>query len=314
MTEGQRTEPEAIFIVGASRSGTSLMRTILERSERIAIARENHFLGHLRASEGARFYFRRAGDLGANETVHAIVDMIYSGDFQRRSRWRELSIFWRWLVDNVPRDEMERRLLGAERSERGMFAAFLRAYADKLGRPIMGEKTPAHLAYVDTLLEWFPNGRVVHMLRDPRAVYVSDLRRRRNKLRRPYSWLAWLPGLLPLVILVQTSMVWRGAVGRHFKYQARYADRYRLVRFEDLVRQPLETLSGLYEFLGVEMPADPTNVKVVSQGFRGGEEGLDAAAADRWREHVSPLARRMLELLLRGPMRKVGYLGEASAD
>ena len=36
------------------------MRTILERSPRIAIARENHFVGHLRENEGARYYFRRA--------------------------------------------------------------------------------------------------------------------------------------------------------------------------------------------------------------------------------------------------------------
>ncbi len=205
-------EPEAIFIVGASRSGTSLMRTLLERSDRIALARENHFLGHLRESEGARYYFRRAGDPRDDETMRSIARMIYSGDFQRQSRWREVSTFWRWLIENVPQDEMERRLLAAERTERGMWVAFLRAYADRLGRPIIGEKTPAHLAHVATLLEWFPDARVVHMLRDPRGVYVSDLRRRRNKLRKPYSWFAKVPGLLPLTILFQTAVVWRGVV------------------------------------------------------------------------------------------------------
>ncbi|MEP7159190.1 MAG: sulfotransferase [Chloroflexota bacterium] len=300
-------EPEAVFIVGASRSGTSLMRTLLELSGRMAIARENHFIGHLRESEGARFYFRRAGDLTNDETLSRITEMIYGGEFERSSRWREVSTFWHWLVSNVPRDDMERRLLAAERTERGLFVAFLRAYADSKERPIIGEKTPPHLAYVDTLLEWFPDGRVVHMLRDPRAVYVSDLRRRRNKLRKPYSWFAKLPGLLPLVILVQTALVWRGAVKRHFDYQRRFPERYQLVRFEDLVREPRQTLSGLYHFLGVAMPDDPMNVKVVSQGFRGGEQGLDAAAANRWREHISGLSRRLLELLLRGPMRRVGY-------
>src|SRR5438067_2076805 len=190
------TEPEAIFIVGASRSGTTLMRTILERSPRIAIARENHFVGHLRESEGARYYFRRVGDLHDDDVVRKIVELIYSGDFQRRSRWREVSPFWRWLAGNVAQADMTARLLATDRTERAVWAAFLRAYADKQGRPIMGEKTPAHVAYVDTLLSWFPNGRVVHMIRDPRAVFVSDLRRRRGKLRKPYSWIARVPGLL----------------------------------------------------------------------------------------------------------------------
>jgi hypothetical protein len=301
------SEPEAIFVVGASRSGTTLMRHLLELSHRIALAPENHFLGHLRRSEGARYYFRRAGDLKSDETIRRITEMLYSGEFQRRSRWREVSPFWRWLIANVPREETERRLLAAERDERGLFVAFLRTWADAKVRPIMGEKTPAHLAYVDTLLEWFPDGRVVHMIRDPRAVYVSDLRRRRNRVTRPYSWFAKLPGLLPLIILLQTSVVWRGAVARHSSYQKRYPERYRLVRFEDLVRQPDETLGALYAFLGVALPANPTDVSVTSRGFSEGEHGLDAAAADRWRKHIGRGARRFLEFVLRGPMRRIGY-------
>jgi hypothetical protein len=310
MTSPERlpSEPEAIFVVGASRSGTTLMRNILERSPRIALARENHFLGHLRASEGARYYFRRAGDLASDESVRRVVEMIYSGDFQRRSRWRELSPFWRWLVDNFARDELERRLLAAERTERGMYATFLRAYADSQGRPVMGEKTPAHLAYVDTLLDWFPNGRVVHMIRDPRAVYVSDLRRRRSKPRKPYSWLARVPGLLPAVMLVQTTWVWRGAALRHARYQKCYPSRYKLVRFEDVVKNPDETLPPVFEFLGVEVPPDPTNVRVMARGFRWGEQGLDAEAADRWRGHIGAIANGWLRLLLGGQMRRLGYV------
>jgi hypothetical protein len=304
------SEPEAIFIVGTGRSGTSLMRTLLERSPRIAIARESHYVGHLREREGARFYFHRVGDFSDDATMRGIVDLIYSGEFARRSRWREPSTFWRWLVDNVPRDDMERRLLAAERTDRGLFVAFMRAYADSIGgRPVMGEKTPAHLAYVATLLDWFPNARIVHMLRDPRAVYVSDLRRRRNKLRKPYSWIAKLPGALRLVILLNVSWGWRSAVRRHARYEKAYASRYRMVRFEDMVTRPDEILSALYKFLDVEMPPDATDVKVVSQGFRAGEKGLDAGAADRWRQHIGRFEKRWLELVLRRPMQVVGYRG-----
>ncbi|HYI22255.1 MAG TPA: sulfotransferase [Candidatus Limnocylindrales bacterium] len=300
-------EPEAIFIVGAARSGTTLMRNILERSPRIAIARENHFLGHLRASEGARHYFRRAGDLASDDTIRRIVEMIYSGEYQRQSRWREVSIYWRWLVENVPQSELEARLLAGDRTERGLFAAFLRTYADWQGRPVMGEKTPAHLGWVDTLIEWFPDCRVVHMIRDPRGVYVSDLRRRRAKLRKPYSWLAKVPGMLSLVLLLQSTWVWRGAAKRHFTYEKRYPKHYKLVRFEDVVTSPDETLGGLFAFLGVEAPPDPTNVKVMARGFKWGEEGLDADAADRWREHIGSLGNRWLWLTLGGYMRRFGY-------
>lgn len=301
------TEPEAIFVVGVSRSGTTLLRKILEKSDRIAIAPENHFVGHVLPTEGARFYFRRLGELADDDTVRQIVDLIYSGGFQRQSRWREISPFWRWLIRDVPRAEAESRLLAAERSERGLMAALMRMYADHHGRPVMGEKTPAHLAFTDTLLEWFPNGRVVHMLRDPRAVYVSDSHRRRGNPRPPYSWMMRVPLLFQAVMLIQTTLAWAGAVRRHAGFQKRHAGRYTLLRFEDLVERPAEVLPGLFDFLGVEMPDDATGVEVVSRGFRVGEQGLDAGAASRWREHINPYAERFLRFFLGRPMRRMGY-------
>ena len=119
-------EPEAIFIVGVSRSGTTLTRRILDKHSRIGIATENHFLGHLLAWEGTRHYFRRLGDPRRDAVVRAMVELIYSGELQRRSRLRELSPDGRWLTSKVPREDLERYLLASDRSERGLFEAFLR--------------------------------------------------------------------------------------------------------------------------------------------------------------------------------------------
>jgi hypothetical protein len=306
----QAGEPEAIFVVGASRSGTTLMRNLLGRSDRIGLAPENHFVGHVVDREGARHYFRRLGDLADDATIRQLVEFIYSGEYQRRSRVREISPYWRWLIESVQRDDLERRLLAAERTERGVFAALLRTYADSSGRPIMGEKTPAHLGYVDTLLEWFPRARVLHMIRDPRAVYVSDSHRRRAKRRRPYSLLMRVPLLFQSVLLVQTALIWRGAARRHFEYQARYPEQYLLVRFEDVVGRPEETLGEVFAFLGVAMPENLSVTRVFAHGLASdgaGESGIDPAAADRWRGHIGPFANRLLSLLLKGWMKRLGY-------
>ncbi len=70
-------EPEAIFVVGVPRSGTTLMRAMLDTSDRISIARENHFMGHVFGRRGARHFFRKAGeDLNDDATIRKIVDMI----------------------------------------------------------------------------------------------------------------------------------------------------------------------------------------------------------------------------------------------
>jgi hypothetical protein len=306
---GKRTGgPEAIFIVGVSRSGTTLMRRVLDSSSHIGIATENHFLGHLLEREGARHYFHRLGDLHDDATVRRLVDHIWSGDFQRRSRLREVSPYWRWLTRTVDRTEFEARVLASDRTDRGLFEILMRTYADSKGRSIIGEKTPAHLAYVDTLLEWFPDARVVHMLRDPRAIYVSELRRRRSRPESvPYRQLVHVPPLFSTFVLQQVVWVWRRAIDQHRDYGRRFPDRYTAVRFEDVVRDPRPTLEGLFSFLGVEMEEAVLEQKVVSKGAKVGQSGFDAQAAERWRKDISPRAERWITARLGKRMAEVGY-------
>ena len=301
-------EPEAIFIVGVSRSGTTLMRRVLDKHSRVGIATENHYLGHLLAWEGTRHYFRRLGDLRDDAAVRALVELIYSGELQRRSRLRELSPYWRWLTSRVPGEDIEAYLLASDRSERGVFEAFLRIYADRRGKAVMGEKTPAHLAYVETLLEWFPDGRVVHCMRDPRAVYVSELRRRaEHAVGFPYRQLAAVPELLAWFVLLEVVWAWARAVHRHRQLQGRYPDRYRLLRFEDLVSEPADTLEDLCACLGLEVEPRMLEQQVTSRGARVGAAGFDAGAADRWQEAIEPGARAAIELLLGRRLAEMGY-------
>jgi len=294
--------------VGVSRSGTTLMRRILDKHSRVGIATENHYLGHLLAWEGARVYFRRVGDLRDDGTVRALVELIYSGELQRQSRIRELSPYWRWLTGKVPREDIEAYLLASDRTERGIFEAFLRIYADRRGKAIIGEKTPAHLAYVETLLEWFPDGRVVHCMRDPRAIFVSELRRRSEVATGfPYRQLALVPALMERFVLLQVVWAWASAVNRHRTLCRRYPERYRMVRFEDLVAEPGDTLVGLCHFLGVEPEARMYEQRVTSKGAHVGEAGFDAGAADRWRSRIGVGAKSAIELLLGRRLREMGY-------
>lgn len=284
------------------------MRRILDKHSRIGIADENHYLGHLLPGQGARHDFRRAGDLRGDDAIRRLVARIYSDEFQRGSRLRESSPFWRWLARRVPPADLERRLLEGERSERGVFTAVLRAYADRRHKAIIGEKTPAHIRWVDTLLEWYPTARVVHMVRDPRAVYRSEVKRRNARAESlPYRWLVKAPFLMRSFILLEVVWAWADAVARHRSLSRRYPDSYRMVRFEDLVREPQPEIGRLCAFLGVEPEPAMLEQKVVSRGDRLGETGFDAGAADRWRASITVGEARWLAWLLGRRIEELGY-------
>jgi hypothetical protein len=302
------SEAEAIFIVGVSRSGTTLMRRILGKHSRIAIAEENHYLGHLLPMQGARSEFRRAGGLRDDAAVRRLVALIYSPEFQRGTRLRERSAFWHWLANRIPQAELEQRLLGGERSERGVFTALLRTYADWRGKAIIGEKTPAHIRWADTLLDWYPGGRVVHVVRDPRAVYVSELRRRKaHAVSIPYRWLVRVPALMRGFILLEVAWAWADAVSRHRSLSRRHPDRYLMVRFEDLVHEPQPTIERLCASLGVVPEPRMLRQKVVSRGERVGEAGFDVEAANRWQARIGTAERRWLGRLLGRRIAEMGY-------
>ena len=299
---------EAVFIVGVSRSGTTLLRRILDRHPDLGIATENHYLGHLVSWEGARHYFRRLGDPHDDATIRRLVDEVYSGGFQRRSRLREVSPYWRWLTSKVPRGDIESYLLASDRSERGMFEAFLRIYADRRGNAIIGEKTPAHLGYVETLLDWFPDGRVIHMIRDPRAIFVSEVRRRTERaVTVPYRWFAAAPPLLRAFVLIEVVWAWAGAVNRHRTLALAEPERYMAIRFEDLVAEPDATVGRICDHIGLEPVPRMLEQKVTSKGAMVGQAGFDAAAADRWRERISPSEQAAIESLLGQRLPEMGY-------
>ena len=224
------------------------------------------------------------------------------------SRLRNPSRAWIWLARNVPPAEFRARLAASDRSEKAVFETVLRTFADRKGKSIIGEKTPAHVRYGDTLLEWFPGGRIIHMLRDPRAIYVSDLRRRRGHPGSlPFRIARRVPPLLAAILLVQTTLAWQESLLRSRKNRHRHPDRYLVVRFEDLVTDPRREVERVCRFIGIPFEEGMMDRVVVSHGHALGSAGFDAQAAERWRGELSGFAAWWFRTWLGRSMRAAGY-------
>lgn len=148
-------EESPIFIVGMPRSGTTLMRAALASHPRIAIGPETHFLSYWVPSQ-------------------ATAELRDAPDFER---------FWAGFVDSPQFRNLEldanalhdRLLANGVPPFKTVLSTVLREHAQRYGKPRWGEKTPAHYKHIGQLLEWYPDARVLYMLRDPRAVVASLL-------------------------------------------------------------------------------------------------------------------------------------------
>jgi hypothetical protein len=197
-----------------------------------------------------------------------------------------------------------------DRTERSFFELMMALYAGE--RPIRGEKTPIHIHYLPTLLEWFPNARFVHMLRDPRAIFLSQCRKKStsanvSQTHRPFRGTRLTyEAYLSLGIAIH----WLRVVQLHEQYQRRYPGRYCLVRFEDMITDPATHLGKLCDFLGIELTEPMLQRRIVNSSFSATEPnkmGFNSTAIDRWRKHVHPLTQKWLAIVCRPHLLAFGY-------
>lgn len=143
------TRVPAGFIVGVSRSGTTLLRMMLDSHPALAIPPETHFIPDAaRACEGADD--PRAGFL------HAVT---------RCERWDDF---------HMQASQLEQRLAGLVPFDLSQaLRGFYGLYAERYGKPRWSDKTPAYLDHMRLIQRLLPEARFIHLVRDGRDVALS---------------------------------------------------------------------------------------------------------------------------------------------
>jgi hypothetical protein len=309
-----------IFIVGLPRTGTKLMMNVLENNQEKAcyITPENFFLGRF-LRPGIRRQMRQLGDLSVEANLKKLVDNIYSARYTifRGDYWSELAE-GKWGFD---KETMFNELLDSDRSDKAIYTILLRCYANGVENVILGDKTGPHLYRVPTLLEWFPEAKVIHTLRDPRAVLASEHKKQLRKLRRHISEadeagrrlqalvLRAKEVLHSMLIIVYITIAWLYAARLDRKYKKRYPNNYYLSRFEDLVSQPEESVRSLCYFLGIAFnPAMLNPPKVDSSFGPKGGAGFNTQTLNSWQSYLKPWMKRWWLLLGKKQLKEFHYI------
>ena len=153
-TPGSTAHPEedltpSPFIVGVPRSGTTLLRLMLDAHPDLAIPPETNFI-HL-AAEACE---------GASDPRRAFLETVMA-----RGRWKDLHIEEAALAQSVA--AIEPFDLGEA------VRALYRLYAEKFGKPRWGDKTPHYVRRMRVIHGVLPEAHFIHIIRDGRDVALS---------------------------------------------------------------------------------------------------------------------------------------------
>ncbi len=190
----------------------------------------------------------------------------------------------------------------------------LQAIADpaKADLRFVGEKDPEHAMHLPSLQKLFPEAKVIHILRDGRAVFVSawhhNVRARDEHIDR-----LGFDGFLDL-----TAREWSERVLRARDTGRAWGERYFEVRYEDLVADPGHWFGRTLAFLGADAgPAavsacvEAASFEKLSKGRKAGQE--DAASffrkgvPDDWKQQLSPAQIERFVQLSGTTLAQLGY-------
>src|SRR5688572_7375160 len=141
------------MIVGSPRSGTTLLRLMLDAHPELAIPPETGFLvlGEQLAEEGE----------AARDQFFAAVTG-YPPDAPA------------WLDFGIPAETFRLRLRQLDPfTVSDGFRLFYRMYAQRFGKPRGGDKTPMYCRHLQAIERLLPEARFVHIIRDGRDAAVS---------------------------------------------------------------------------------------------------------------------------------------------
>lgn len=263
--EKMRDQHEApFFVVGAQRSGTTMLRLMLNQHSELCVPFESVFI--------PAFYRRlnEYGDLRAQESMERLLDDIIADPWVQKAK----------LVPD------RQAVLAQEPVDyAGLVDAIFGAYAQAQGKSRWGDKTPGYVEDLDLINRLFPECRVIHLVRDGRDVALS------------LAGVSW--GSRDL-IKNAADWRWKAVLGR--KMGGLMGPRYLEVFYEDLVSNPREVLGEICDFLGAEYEDSMLRYSEAAQGemparslrwHRSSIAPPDRSKVQAWRAHM-PLSDQIV--------------------
>ena len=259
-----------IFVVGSSRSGTTMMGRILGNHSDIFTFKELHFFGTIWTNNSNQ-------DLNRQEQIDLLSRLLCiqeDGLFNQQN----ISVFNEKAIALLAHKNICNPL--------SIYELFLSAISNENKSTISCEQTPKNMYYLNEILAFFPQAKVINMVRDQRDVLLSQ----KNKWKRRFLGASKIPLSEAIRSYINyhpilTSKVWNSSL----EYTAKYFDneRVKIVKFEELLAKSESVVKDICNFLAIEFHPQMLNVSVVGSSTEQDNKDsflIDSSKIEKWKK------------------------------
>jgi hypothetical protein len=270
-----------IFIVGAPRSGTTLLRFMLCSHPRIFIPHESYFI--------PRFFHENSNYYLSQRRAKRILNFIFhSSPFM--DDWRHEIPDPELFIKNIP-----------ELTATNLLDAVYMDYANQYGAERWGDKSPTYTGYIDLLISIFPSAQFIHIIRDGRDVAMSTINAYQDsRFYVDFYYAAW---------------TWKLRVQKAIQSAQKLDDdHYYELRYEDLITDTEQLLKDICDFLGEdyhremakphEFARQLISPKNVHSSVR---EPVTPQKSGRWRMTMSEMDLKLVQKVAGKLLDELGY-------
>jgi hypothetical protein len=284
-----------IFIGGYPRSGTTLLTSLLDsHPDLLVYPRETQF-------------FKQVLPLFRRDPALARDFLIWD---TAQSSWYATHLYGEGK--DVGQFQAHLRALFAQLggSPKALLQAIMLAHAEVTGQAhkrAWVEKTPHNELFATTIFGWFPNAKLIYIVRDPRATFASV--RGFQKIMRQ-----------PQMSALRFCAEWRTSLLTNRRNVLRFPTL--TVKYEDLVEAPQVAIGDICSFLGITFQdsllqptfdgADFTGFSSYSS-FATQFKTIDRSSLAKWKEVLPPQDVRTIDYLLARDLAALGYAAEGVA-
>lgn len=279
MPNVEKQDQQIVFIVGSGRSGTTLLRDVLEKHSQISVSPELKFFSGVfteRKTAGAPHKTPRARATFAEKAVEPL-------EASADEKVQEVK-------DETPNLKEK---LKEEKNMKNMFLRMLEETSETENADVLVEKTPAHIFFLEDIYSFFPDAKFIHVVRHSESFAASAMKR---------GWFKSVP---------EAAVHWNESIRAWNRFATEDRKNQCLeVTYEDLVKNTEKTIQKVFEFLSLSPPDQSfyerlNTLESKSPFSKEKHKGIHTDAIVR--EYFSPKQKESLYALTKNFLREKGY-------